>query len=68
MHLVAAFVGLDAVLIYNPFQRRAIAEAVVKRPRWDPVLCQIIVELYLGFVSGEFYLFDVQVKGAPEFR
>ena len=46
------FVGLDAILIYHPFQRRSIPKPIIKRLRGYSVEGQEIVVFYPRFVFG----------------
>ena len=63
----ASIVGFDLVLIDNPIQSRAIAQAVVKRFWWDASQGEKIIVADLSLVFGEFHLLDAPIKGRTGF-
>ena len=59
----AAFVGFEAVLVDDPFEGGAVAEAVVEGFGRDAVEGEEAVVGELGPVFGEAHLFDAPVEG-----
>ena len=58
----AALVGRDLVLVDDPFQRRAVAEAIVVRLCWNALQRQEFVVDERGLVLAEAHLFDAPVQ------
>ena len=61
----APSVGLDAILIYDPLQRRTRAEPIVVDLWRDAVECEEVVVLQLRLVFGEFHLLDAPIYLYP---
>ena len=56
-----AFVGGDLVLVDDPFEGGAVAEAVVVRGEWDPAQGEEVVVAELGLIFGvELHVFDAE--------